>query len=279
MKLEEDFAVQNAVRRFGHGGFEDFHALRNRLEEAAFFVFEDARDARVLHFGVGVPHFAGDGVDERVEEGGAGAQLIAVADRAAADAAKDVRAAFVPRDDAVRDRERAGADVVGDDLEGGRRRVDRRVRHLFDRGLGGGEEVLEEVDVVVVVHALEDRGDALQTHPRVDRGLRQLVHHALFVTVELHEDEVPDLDVAVAVLFRAPRRAALHGFAVVVEDFRAGAARPRVAHHPEVVGHVARALVVADAHDPLGRDAHFLVPDVVGLVVLGVDRHPELLGG
>ena len=38
VKLEEDFAVQNAVRRFGHGGFEDFHALRNRLEEAAFFV-------------------------------------------------------------------------------------------------------------------------------------------------------------------------------------------------------------------------------------------------
>ena len=65
---------------------------------------------------------------------------------------------------------------------------------------------------------------------------------------------------------------------MVVEDFRAGAAGTGVAHHPEVVGHVAGALVVADAHDAVGGNAHFLVPDVVGLVVFRIDRHPELFG-
>jgi hypothetical protein len=66
---------------------------------------------------------------------------------------------------------------------------------------------------------------------------------------------------------------------VVVEDLGARAAGAGVAHHPEVVGHVARALVVADAHDALGRQADHLQPDVVGLVVLGVDGGPELVLG
>jgi hypothetical protein len=65
---------------------------------------------------------------------------------------------------------------------------------------------------------------------------------------------------------------------VVVEDLAARAAGAGVAHHPEVVGLVAPALVVADAHDALGRQADHLVPDVVGLVVLGVDGGPQALG-
>src|SRR5690606_4003788 len=48
--------------------------------------------------------------------------------------------------------------------------------------------------------------------------------------------------------------------------------------HPEVVGGVAGALVVADADQPCGGDTHLVVPDGVGLVVFGVDRHPELVG-
>ncbi|MPN51003.1 hypothetical protein SDC9_198644 [bioreactor metagenome] len=105
------------------------------------------------------------------------------------------------------------------------------------------------------------------------------MHDAGFVPVVLHEDVVPDLDVAIAVFLRAPRGAAPDVLAVVVEDLGAGAAGAGVAHHPEVVGGVAGALVVADADHPLGRHAHFLGPDVVGLVVLGVHRHPQLLGG
>ncbi|KAG1477113.1 hypothetical protein G6F54_014106 [Rhizopus delemar] len=66
--------------------------------------------------------------------------------------------------------------------------------------------------------------------------------------------------------------------AVVVEDLGARAARTRVGHLPEVVGGVARALVVADADDALGRHADFLGPDVIGLVVFLVHGDPELLG-
>ena len=65
-------------------------------------------------------------------------------------------------------------------------------------------------------------------------------------------------------------------FTVVIENFRARTARTRVTHHPEVVGHVASALVVADANDTFSRDTHFLIPDIVGFIVFCVNGHPKL---
>jgi hypothetical protein len=229
--------------------------------------------------GVGVAHLGRQRRDQPMEEGLARAQLVAMADRAPRDAAQHVAAALVAGDDAVGHREGAGADVVGDDLQAGRLQVG------VGGATGGGhrlargqQQVPEEVDLVVAVHLLQHRGQPLQPHAGVHARLGQAVQHAVFGAVELHEDVVPDLDVAVAVLVWRPRRTARHLRAVVVEDLRARTTRPGVAHHPEVVGHVAPALVVADAHDALGRQADVLDPDVVGLVVLGVDGGPELVG-
>ena len=197
-----------------------------------------------------------------------------MADRAADDPAQHVAAALVARDHAVDDQERARADVVGDHLERVRRQV-----------LGAGlarrrlDEVLEEVDLVVRVHALQHRGDPLEPHAGVDRGLRQRIEPARLVAVELHEDEVPDLDVAVAVGLGGAGRPALHLGAVVVEDLRARAARAGVAHLPEVVALERRpARLVADARDAVLGDADLLRPDRIGLVVGVIDRDPEPLG-
>src|SRR5690606_37496947 len=115
-------------------------------------------------------------------------------------------------------------------------------------------------------------GQPLQPHAGVHAGRGQRLHAAVRLHVELHEHVVPDLDVAVAVLVRAAGGAAGDLRAVVVEDLRAGTAGAGIGQHPEVVGGVARALVVADAHHPLGRQADHLRPDLVGLVVLLVDR-------
>src|SRR3569833_1094063 len=115
-------------------------------------------------------------------------------------------------------------------------------------------------------------------HAGVDAGLGQRVHGARFVAVELHEHVVPDLDVAVAVFLGASRRPTIDAFAVVVEDLGAGPAGAGVAHRPEIVGGVARALVVADADNAFLGYADVVVPDIVGFVVLGVDRDPQLLG-
>jgi len=149
---------------------------------------------------------------------------------------------------------------------------------LLARACGGCDQRLEQVDLVVGVHVLHHRRYALKAHAGVDAGLGQRMHRPGFVAVELHEHVVPDLDIAVAVFLGRAGRAAVNAFAVVVEDLGAGATGTGVTHRPEVVGSVARALVVADADDAFLRYADVVVPDIVGFVVLGVDRDPQLVG-
>src|SRR5262249_24873373 len=171
------------------------------------------------------------------------------------------------------DQEGAGADVIRDDLQ-------RIVLEVLRPGLarGGPDQVAEQVDVVIRVHALEHRGDALQPHARVYAGLGQRRHHALLVTVQLHEDEVPDLDVAVAVGLARSRGSTGEPRAVVVEDLAAWTAGAGVGHLPEVVALVLRAArLVADAHAAVLRYADLLRPQIVGFVVLLVDRGPQLI--
>ena len=199
------------------------------------------------------------------------AELVAVADGAADDPAQHVAAALVAGDHAVGDQEAAGADVVGDDLE-------RVAAEILRAGHARGrlDQVLEQIDLVVAVHALQHRGDALQPHAGVHRGLGQRMQRAGLVAVELHEHQVPDLDVAVAVGIRRPGRPAGDPGPVVPEDLGARTAGPGVAHLPEVVALVFRpAGLVADARDALARHLDVLGPDVVGLVVGLVDRDPH----
>ena len=83
----------------------------------------------------------------------------------------------------------------------------------------------EQVRVVVVVLAFEDRRDALEAGARIDAGLRERSHLSRGVAVELHEDEVPDLHDTVAGAVR--RRVAGHSLALVVVELAARAARSR----------------------------------------------------
>ena len=100
------------------------------------------------------------------------------------------------------------------------------------------------------------------------------MHHARGVAIELHEYVVPDFDIAVAVFVGRSRRAARNVGAVIIKNLGAGAARAGIAHRPEIVARVARALIVADAHDANFRHADVVVPDVPGFVVFRVDRDP-----
>ncbi len=140
------------------------------------------------------------------------------------------------------------------------------------------------VDLVHVLLALQQVGDPLQAHAGVDVLLRQRAddvevllgpHRAQLV---LHEDEVPDLQVAVLELLghRGPRgglelavRAVLR--AAVVEDLRARPARTGDAHRPVV-------LLGAELHDPLGRQPGDLHPQLERLVVARQDRRPQPVG-
>ena len=183
------------------------------------------------------------------------------------DSPQHVASTFVRRHDAVGDEKRARADMIGDDpqgLVGGvsgagdfRRRVDQ-----------GGEEV----GLVVAVHALEHGRGALEPQTGVDRRPGQRLHVAPGVPVELHEHQVPQLDVAIAVLVGATRRAARHLGPVVVEHLGTGTAGPGVAHRPEVV-------LLAAAGESGLVDADVVEPDPRRLVVLLVYRVTHSFSG
>ncbi len=186
-----------------------------------------------------------------------------VAHGAAHDAAKHIAAPFVRRQHAVGDQEARGAQVIGDDARA--RLVDRPAR-TADMLVDARDQRLEEIDVEVVGDALQDGGDALKPHAGIDGRLGQIDPRRLVDLLELHEDEVPELQEAIAVFLRRARRAADDRLALIVEDLRAIAARADRAHGPEI-------FLMPD--DSLVRQAGDLLPKTARHVVARIDRHPE----
>ncbi len=134
------------------------------------------------------------------------------------------------------------------------------------------DQCTEQIGLVIVMRALQDRGNALEAHAGVDRGLGQVEAHAAALLLVLHEDEVPDLDEAVAVGLRRSGRPAPDLVAMVIEDFRARTAGAGIAHPPEIVGG-------RDADDAAVGQACDLLPQRMGLVVFREDGDGELVLG
>ena len=202
-----------------------------------------------------------DGVAHLIQEGVVHPQQLAVAGGPAQQTAEHIAPALVGGEHAVTDHEGGGADVVCDDPEGHVLAVALAVVGAGDLGHLVGD-VHHGVHIKEGVHPLAHAGQALQSHAGVDVLLLQLSVVALPVVVELGEDDVPHLDIAVAVAAHsAPRLAAAIGRAPVVVDLGAGAAGAG-AVLPEVV-------LLAELEDALGGDADLLVPDAEGLVVGG----------
>ena len=128
----------------------------------------------------------------------------------------------------------------------------------------------EQIDLVIVVRALQHRGHAFDAHAGIDRRPRQVDALAAGKLLVLHEDEVPDFDKAVAVGIRAARRPAGNVVAVVVENLRARTARTGIAHAPEIVA-------AGNAQDFLLGQARDLFPQPERLVVVDIDGHQQFL--
>src|SRR5579864_6389432 len=257
---------------------EDLHPVLERFAESLFLGLQHLRDARLVarKLGVSLAHLPIEVIDQAMEERLFLPELIAMADGAPDDAAQDVATTLAAGHHAIDDEERARANVIRDDLE--RWTVEVARARLARRGLDQRDE---KVDLVVRVHVLQHRSQPFEPHAGVDAGAWQRRHRetiGALLAVELREYEIPDLDVAVAFRVWRSRRSAENVRPMVVEDFRAGAAGAGVGHLPEVVAGVLGAEVVADPDAALGRDPDVARPDVVGLVVVDVDRRPQPLG-
>src|ERR1035437_613747 len=169
----------------------------------------------------------------------------------------------------VGDEERGRAHVVGQDVEAGA--APRRVGIRRGPRREVGDDVVEDVGLVVAAHALHHRGEPVEAKAGVDGLLGERGAVARLVLVELHEDQVPELDPAVAaalVVGAAVVATAAAGAAPVPVDLAVVAARAGGARLPPVVG---------DANDPLGRNTDHLTPESLGFGVVGIDARPEPL--
>ena len=207
--------------------------------------------------------FMDDRFHDLAQEGMVHTQQLAVARRAAQQAAQNVAAALVGGQHTVRDHKDGSANMVGDDAQGNVALLALAVacagqlRHLVGN-------VHHGIDVEQGIHVLADDRQTLQSHAGVDILLHELGVVAVAVIVELGEHVVPDLHIAVAVAAdRAAGFAAAVLLAAVIVDLGAGAARAG-AMLPEVV-------LLAEAEDTVGRDADLLVPDLKSLVVVLID--------
>ena len=204
-----------------------------------------------------------------------------MAHRAAEDPAQDVAPPLVARVDAVRQQEAHRPGVVGEHAIG--RAVLRVaiVRHA-DQLTDAIDQRLEDVGMEVVVLALHHRCDPLESRARVHGRLRQRREGAVSRAVELHEDEVPDLEEPAFLgeplelrlgddFVRLSAGPPLRPLEIHI-DLTTRPARPRVAHLPEVV------LVPQPVDAVVGETGN--VPPVPARLVVGmVDGHPEPLGG
>ncbi len=226
---------------------------------------EDLR-ATLLEERIRVGHDVDDDCRGLVEERLAPAEEPAMADGAPDDPAQDVATALVRGQDAVGDQERRRAAVIGDDL----------IAEPLDlEGVGivaqelahPGMDRDEQVGVVVRGDLLERRWRCAPAHARVDAGLRERRERPVRVELELHEDEVPDLEPARAVLrvIGHAEIALAELCAAVVVDLRAWPARPDIGHPPPVLLVAGRE--VAPPDEPLGRQPDLVAPDVMGKVV------------
>src|SRR4029077_1844077 len=103
---------------------------------------------------------------------------------------------------------------------------------------------------------------ALKPHPGVDRGPRQRGHLPRRVALELHEDEVPDLDRVVPGTVDEIRGVLREVAAGEVVDLRAGTAGAGLPHRPEV-------LALPETENPRGRQVP--LPEPRRLIVVGED--------
>jgi len=253
---------------------EDFHPVSQRFKEALFFCFQYFSNTLCigLQLWISLAHLRDQIFHQLVEERFFLAQLVAVTNRATDDAALYIAATFVRWNHAVGHQERSRADVIRDHPQGIVFQI-RRMRFApscLDQGS-------KNINLVITVHALQNRSQTFQTHAGIDARCRQWFDGAVFRHVELHEHVVPDFDEAIAVFIRAARRTTRNVRAVIVENFRAWAARASVRHHPEVVGFVAPTFVIADANHAFRRQTDFLGPDVVGFLIFEINSRQQLL--
>ena len=251
---------------------ENFHTGVDCAGEVLLLYLDNAGDVILLLTKLGVLALVlvDNGVDDLVKERLVHSQKLAVACRAAEQAAQNVASALVGGENAVADHEGRASDMVGDNAQRHVHLVRLAVvcaRQLAD--LVGN--VHDGVHVEEGVNALTHDRKTLKAHAGVDILLFKLGIVVVAVVVKLGKDVVPDLHVSVTVTADGAVRLAAAVLLAAVKVYLGAGAAGTGAVLPEVV-------LLAEAENTLRRDADLLVPDIKRLIVINVDGGIESVG-
>ncbi len=269
--VQEKGDVTGQRRTLGQGFelfVEDRLTLAKRVPEANLLTIDDVSDECVVGGKIRVvgPHDLDDCVDHAPHHCGFDAKDVRMAHRPTQDAAEHVPARFVGRKHAVAHQHRGRSCMIGKNpqrhelLERGCRRID--TGQFSSRPL----QREEFVGVPDRIHTLQHRHRALEAHPGIDGRFGKGHFRAVGLLVELHEDEVPNLDESILVAVFGATVVTELG-ALVPEDLRTWPTRTDVAHLPVVV--------LVEALNALGRNADMVFPDLGSLVVAEMDGDPQ----
>src|SRR2546423_6838047 len=180
---------------------------------------------------------------------------------------QDITTPIIGGEDRIREQHGGAPSVIGEHAVGD---VGFRIAAVGFAGFFGKmpDQRLKCVRIEERPLLVDDRGEPLEAHAGIDPFLGEGCPHAGLVPVPGDENQVPDLEKAIAVLAVGPavRPPAAVLLAPVVVDLGIGTAGPGWTGGPEVV-------LVTETPDPLGGHAGFL-PVLETLVVVVVDAGP-----
>ncbi len=119
------------------------------------------------------------------------------------------------------------------------------------------------------MYSLHHGRNSFEPHAGIYRGPGQVAQFTGGRAFVLHEHEVPQFDVPITVLIGRTRRSPENSFTMVVEDLRARPAGTNITHRPEITG-------FTEPGKPTGIHTHLVQPERRRLIIVFVDRNPEL---
>ena len=125
-------------------------------------------------------------------------------------------------------------------------------------------KILQRIDVEDGSYILNSDGETLETHTGIDVLLREVTVVSLTIIVKLREYDVPDFHVTVALAAHNVLRAVSVLLTTIIVDLGTWSARSG-AVLPEVV-------FLAELVDVVLRDMHHILPDVIRLLIVYIDR-------
>ena len=247
---------------------EDRHALLVGLLELLFLRLDNAQDEVLLLFKLRITVLRGldDTACQRRQEGATDAELTSMTYGTTDDTTEYIATAVVGRHDTIGDHEGHRTGVIGHDTYRYVALLAARCLILDATGELADEitKILQRIDVEDGSYILNSDGETLETHTGIDVLLREVTVVSLTIIVKLREYDVPDFHVTVALAAHNVLRAVSVLLTTIIVDLGTWSARSG-AVLPEVV-------FLAELVDVVLRDMHHILPDVIRLLIVYIDR-------